>query len=178
MSEFAKKNMRKDTWHYKVFSIRNPDAQAGEETAKLAHHLLVDEAVAMEKLAERLKELGLPAKCSVNTSDDIFHTESELAEALKATICSLEPGNFSQPLMQKSRADNSTVFRLVYLKEKISGGAVPFREIELQLKDELIEEAVAVETEAYLKRLRQHFDIREEMLKELIPENFQPFVLS
>jgi len=175
--EFAKKNMRKDTWHYKVISIRNPNAVEGAETAKLAYRLLVDENLMLENLVEKIKEAKTSAKSSVNISEDLFHTESELAEALKQTVCTLESGSYSQPIPQKSRVDNSTVFRLIYLKEKIPGGAVPFSEIEIQLKEQLLDEAVVQETEAYLNRLRLHFDISDEMIKELIPEEFHPFTL-
>lgn len=174
--DFSKKNLRQEAWHYRVLSIRNKDAAAGAKTAELAYQLLTEEGLPLNDLVQRLKEDN--QKSSINLSDDLFQTEGEIAEALKPILQNLSEQAYSKPFEQKSRADNSTVFRIIYLKEKVPGGLIPFNELEMQLHDQLFNAALEVETDAYLKKIRQHFDVKVDVINELIPEDFQPFALK
>lgn len=176
--EFAKSNMRKDTWQYQVASIRNINAEEGKAAAGLAHRLLIDESCPLDKIPEKIKEHFPQSKGSISVSDDFFHAETELPEVLKSVIVTLQPGFFSEPIAQKSRVDKSTVFRIVYLKDKKLGGAIPFSDVEMQLKENLLSDAIDSETTAYLDKLRLHFDLKQSSLTELIPEDFEPFALK
>lgn len=176
--DFSQKNIRKEAWHYKVVTIRNKDVAQGKKIADLAYELVTEQGVPLEGLAAKIKEESPLQKSSVTISDDLFHTEEEIAETLKPILQKMSQGIYSKPFEQKSRADNSTIYRIVFLKEKIPGGKVPFNELEMQLHDELFNAALEIETEAYLKKLRHHFDVKENAISELIPEEFQPFALK
>lgn len=176
--EFAKNNMRKDTWQYKVVSIRNINADEGKEMANFAHRLLLNESCPLDKISEKLKESFPQSKGSISVSDDFFQNESELSEVVKPALIGLHPGSYSEPIAQKSRVDKSTVFRIVFLKDKKLGGTIPFSEVEMQLKETLLGEAIENETTAYLDKLRQYFDLKQNSLSDLIPEDFEPFALK
>jgi hypothetical protein len=176
--EFSKKNQKKEAWHYQVVTIRNSDATAGAESAQLAYKLLTEDKIPLDDIVASLKEKGSTLKSSASLSEPLYQTEDELNETILNAIKPLTSGNYSQPVSQKSRTDKSTVFRIVYLKEKVPGGAVPYSEIEMQLKNELYEKTIAQETDAYLKKLRQHYGINENYIQEMIPETFQPFALK
>lgn len=175
--EFAKNNIRPEQWQYYVISVRDPDATSGAEIANRIYQLLEEKTPPTELLAKLKTEMTLDKKTSVNVSEEFHHTEKELSEAYKEILTKLESGAHSRPIPQKSRTDKSTVFRIFFLKELKAGGPIPFSEVENELKDKLLDEASAKESEAYLKRLRLHFDVQDNHLKEMIEAEFQPFEL-
>ncbi|MFV0339508.1 MAG: peptidylprolyl isomerase [Parachlamydiaceae bacterium] len=176
--EFSKNNVKKEEWHYQVVTVKNPDPTSGAETAQIVYTLLTDEKTPIDQVAATAKEKAPHLKSSITLSEDIFQTEDELNETIKSSIATLEPGTFSRPIPQKSRTDKSTNFRIVFLKEKVAGGAVPYSEIEVQIKNQLYEKAIEQESIAYLKKLRTHYAINENYIQEMIPDTFQPFSLK
>src|SRR5262249_38416822 len=131
------------------------------------------------ELPEKLKELkSVNKKTVINVSTDLQHTEKEVSADYKNVLTSLKPGDFSQPSAHKSRTDKTIVFRIFNLKENISGEFIPFNEVENQLKDKLLDEAITKETDSYLSKLKQHFDVQDSHMKEMLDNNFQPFMLK
>lgn len=176
--EYSKDNIRPEEWHYSVISIRDPDPIIGAETANSAHNLLI-ENVKWEELQEKITETAPIADSTKITVSELFrHGEKDLSPAYKEVLAALESNSYSKPIPQQSRTDKSTVFRIFYLKEKTPEGAVPFKEVEDELRDTLLGEAVNEETNAYLNKLRHHYHLHETHLKSLIPDNFEPFVLK
>lgn len=176
--EFAKNNLKKETWHYQVVTIRNNDPAIGAKTALQIHQLLTNGEISLDSLQDKLKEKGIDSTSSCTLSDALYHSEEDVAEALKTSLKELTPGSFSKPIVQKSRTDKSSMFRIIYLKEKVQAGAIPYNEIANQLKNELLDKAIAKESEAYLKKLRQHYAVPDTETTDMIPENFQPFQLK
>lgn len=176
--QFSKNNVKKEEWHYQVITIRNADPTLGAETAQIAFKMLTEDNVPLDTIAATVKEKTPTLKSSINLSEDMFQAENELNETIKSAISTLTPGSYSKPIPQKSRTDKSTVFRIVFLKEKIPGGAVPYSEIEMQLKNELYENAIGNESVAYLSKLRQHYAIHENYIQDMVPDSFQPFSLK
>ncbi len=176
--DFSKKNVKKEAWHYRVVTLRNSDATAGAECAQICFRLLSEEKAPIDQISSLLKEKAGNLKTNVTLSEDLFQTEDELNETIKTALKNISEGEYSAPVAQKSRTDKSTLFRIVFLKEKVPGGAVPYSEIEIQLKNQLFEKAIARESEAYLKKLRKHYAIHENYISDMIPESFQPFSLK
>lgn len=173
---YAAENIRPDTWVYSVISIRDKDKTKGAEAAYQTYQLLAEDNVPLAEVTEKLKTLASFSKSSkVTISEEYRHHDKEMSEAYKITLSALKPGMYSQPSAQKSRIDNSNVYRIFYLKEFIAGGSVPFNEVAKQLKEKLLDEAADKETEEYLKRLRKHFDVQETHVDELAEEEFEPF---
>lgn len=178
---YAKENIRDNEWVYNVISIRHRDAKQAEEVAKHSHHLLSVDKIPLNELNNRLAELwnSHPRRAPVVTISEEFHNkDKELSSAFKAILANLPMNSYSQPTSQKSRADNSTVYRIFYLKTMIPGGTVPFNELEAKIKDTLIDQAIGKESDAYLTKLRQHYDVQETQLKEILASDVPPFILK
>lgn len=178
--QIAKDRTRDKEWHYRVISIREKNPQKAAEMAHMVHSLLSTEGVPLEALPEKLKEnsVGEVKIPSLNISDEYKHTEKELSKAFKEILTNQEPGTYSEPFAQKSRTDQTTVYRIFYLNSMVPGGVIPFSELENEIRDELVNVAIAKETQSYLNKLRKHFDVQENQLKEMVAEDFEPFALK
>lgn len=178
--EVAKDLIRDNEWVYSVITIRHKDSQKAAEAAHLINQWLVEEKLPLKELEAKYKSSPPPHKYppSLNISEEFKTKEKELSDTYKSILVTLTPDTYSAPIVQKSRVDNSTVVRIFYLKTMTPGGVVPYAELEDKIKDKLIAEAVTKETEAYFKRLRQHFNVQEDQIKDVINSDFQPFVLK
>lgn len=178
--EVAKDNIRDNEWVYRVISIRHRNPTTAAEMANMARHLLTEENLPLDELSDKLKAAtaGLARPATFTVSEEFRTKEKELSDSFKQALAELTPNSYSAPIVQKSRADNSTIFRIFYLKDMHQGGIVPFRELEAKIKDRLIDQAIAKESDAYLNKLRQHFDVQDGQLKELLSSEYQPFSLK
>jgi hypothetical protein len=177
--EFAKENMRTDEWNYSVITVRDPDPTKGAIAANEIHHLLVEQNIPLEELQEKFKENPtIPSTATVNISKEMSHNEKEISESYKDILSPMKEQTFSHPIPQKSRADKGTVFRIFFLRKMTPGGPVLFSEVENKIKDKLIEDSSNIETDLYLKKLRKHFDVQDDQLKQMISDDFQPFSLK
>lgn len=170
--EYAKENMILNQWSYQVISIRDKDSTVGAMTANIAYQHLRNENLPLSEVIEKVKGLSLASTSQITISELFLHNNEEISPNYKEILQKMAPGDFSKPVMQKSK-DNSLVFRIFFLEKMTPGGAPSFKEIENKLKEKLIEKEVAEKSQAYLKKLRQHFDIQE-----MISEGFQPFELK
>lgn len=178
--KIARENIRDNEWIYRVVTVRHKDSTKAAETANTVKGLLDEDHISFEDLPAKLKELipESPKQPTVTVSEEYHTNEKELSDAFKQNLEALQPDSYSNPLPQKSRSDNSTVVRIFYLKEIKPGGAIPFKELEAKIKNVLIEEAIEKESDAYLSRLRQHFDAQEDQIDELMKSDYQPFILQ
>lgn len=175
--QFAKENLRQDEWTYYVISVRDQDPEAAAAAAHTVHKLL-EEKTPISELSQKIKEGNLVGSTSVvNISQEFKHTEKDISEAYKNILSTLTTGEHSQPAAQKSK-DKSTVYRLFYLQDMKKGGMVPFAEVAEKIHNHLLDLGIDKETEAYLKRLRKHFDVQDAPLKEMLKEGYQPFALK
>jgi hypothetical protein len=170
---YAKENIRPDIWIYQVVSFRDQNGDRAEKAAIQAHQHLKDDRTALAALADRMGAMELSTQMTI--SDEFRHIDNEVSSAYREPLSKLQPGRFSQPIATKSRVDNSTVYRIFFLKEKILGGRIPFSEIGPQIKENLLNNAAMVETDNYLLKLRKHFDLQATHLDELKAEGFEPF---
>lgn len=174
--KYAQENILLPEWHYHVISIRDKDISKGAEVANLVYRLLL-ENTPITDLKQKVKEIKLFEKTSVNISEEYCHTDKEISDSYKDILNSLSNKQVSHPIAQKSRKDKSMVFRLFYLKEFREGGKVPFSEVENKIKNQLLDEMINNETDLYLKKLRQHFDVEDAVLTDMLNDHFLPFSL-
>lgn len=113
---YAKANIRPDIWVYQVISIRDKTASKAERAARQAKDFL-NSKIPIESLTTVMGALEISTKLAI--SEEFRHTDKEVSDSYKEPLSKLQPGLFSEPLALKSRADNSTVYRIFYLKEKI-----------------------------------------------------------
>jgi hypothetical protein len=119
---------------------------------------------------------SLPPGCSL--SQEYRAKSTELADAQKEALASLAPCSYSAPLLQNRRSDQKKVVKIFYLQEKTEHPAPAFEEMAPNLKNQLINEAIALETDSYLNRLRKKYGFQNDPLKGQISELFQPFSLQ
>lgn len=176
--DWAKENARPNAWRYQLISIRGEDTTASAEAANYVYHLLMEKSLPIEALEEKLQEHSLIGETtSFTISEEYIRTDKEVSEEYKTILSKLEPNSYSQPIAQKSRANNSMVFRVFYLKELIPGGAPPFQEVANKLRNSLTDKVVDAESQKYIAKLRRHFDVHGGE-QSMYPEDFQPFVLK
>src|SRR5262249_4426611 len=114
-------NARLTQWCYRIVTIKERSLQKTEETAKKCHELLM-QGVALDKLSEIIKERKLLGKKGyVNVSKPLKHNDKELSKTYYESLSGLEEGMYSHPFLNKSRSNKTTVYRILYIDQKIPG---------------------------------------------------------
>ena len=137
--EYAKANLRPTIWVYRVISIRDKDQSKAEKAAEQAYQYLTTEQIPITLISDKMGALELSTK--LNLTEELRHTDKEVSDSYKEPLSKLQPGLYSRPLAIQSRKDNSTVYRIFFLKEKIPGGMIPYSEISPQIKENLLNNA-------------------------------------
>lgn len=177
--DYSKKNVISDEWHYRVISIRDKDANKGSSVAEQIEKLIEESSDSFEALTENIKKIpNIEKSTTINISEEFVHNDIQLSPLYKEILSLMPPKSYTPALPQKSRSDKSTVYRIFYLNNKIEGSTASFNEIEFEIKEKLLQEAIEKETDLYLKKLRQHFAVKDNMLKEMVPDDFQPFTIQ
>lgn len=175
--EYAENNIIPAKWVYKVISVRDTNPTFGAEAANQAYKQLTEENRPLDDLKNKLLKLASVApSTSINISDEIQNIDSELSPNYKDILSQLSNNSYSHPIAQKSRQDGSTVFRIFYLQNMTPSQKVPFSDMETPIKDKLLDEISGKETIEYLKKLRKHFDVQENL--KVGSEDFKPFSLN
>lgn len=172
------KNLHLTDWGYQVITIKDRTLKRTEALAQ-ATYLLLMQGVPLDQLVKELDKqqlLGRQGKVTVST--EIKQNEKELSQDYLNAIRILDKGMIGQPFAHKSRSSQTTVYRLLYVKEKILGGFPSYKEKESFLKNQLIDQAIDTETEAYINKLHQHYHLNTKDLLNSLPSNYQPFILN
>lgn len=172
-----KKNFHQPRWEYQVISIRSPDEKTSQVVASQAHQLLTYQKVPLTELQTHLDPL-LGGATKISISEPFRHHEQEMSEAYKEVLLKMPAQAFSAPLAQKSRNDQSAVYRIFYLVNKEDGGVTPFKEVEAKLKEQLLSEASEKETTAYIQKLHKHYHVQDSDLNAMVSSDYQPFTIN
>lgn len=165
-------------WTYRILTIKERTLLKTEETADAAYRM-IQEGIPFDQIPDKLKAANLIGrKGKVTISAPIKQNDQELSKEYRKTLTSLNSGAYSQPFAHRSRTNNATVFRILFLQEKIPGGLPTYKEMEPILKDKLLDKAVDRETNIYLQKLRHHYHVGKNDVDDYLPANFQPFVLK
>lgn len=171
-------NTRLTQWCYRIVTIKERNLQRTEEAAKTVYQLLM-EGVLLDQLSSQLKERKiLGRKGKVTVSNSIQHNDKEISKDYRDILIGLDKGMYSQPFANKSRSNNTTVYRILAIEEKIPGGVPSYKEMENNLKERLLDQEIDKETDIYLQKLRQHYHIRQNDLDSFLPPGYQPFMLK
>ncbi len=160
---------------YQVLSIRSQDAEEAHALAKQAHALLTEGSVPFASIEERLKSTE---SASVTLSSLYRMKESELSDAHRSALEVLPVQGISPPMGQTSRYDGGSVVRIFFLKQIDETHPRPFQEMEKELKDHLFSQIVSEKTQEYVAKLREQFGYSEDNIAEILPEDYQPFVVQ
>lgn len=177
--EYVRENQESDKWLYQVVSIRSTDPAKGAELSNYTHVLLTEEDIPLDNLTDLLKNHALfDSDTTFTVSEEYQHSEKDMSDTYKNILVKMKQGSYSSPIQQKSKTNNSMVFRIFYLADFIKGGTTPFNEMENTLKNYLVERAMDVESDKYFSKLYKHYKVPKEDLTQNIPEDFVPFVLQ
>jgi hypothetical protein len=172
------KNIAQDTWSYRVITFKEPKIEKTEESSKIAYEML-KKGVVLADLIPKLKEQNIPSKKGkVTLSEVIQNSDKEIAQNYKDILVKLSKGTFSEPFSMKSRADKMTVFRILFLVEKINGEVPSYKDMEPKIKDHLLNEVFDKETDAYIEKLKHHFHVRDNDLQAMLPKDYEPFMMK
>lgn len=172
--EFCEQNPEMLKWQYQVLSIRSPDKAAGEALAARAAELLS----ANHNFAALSKELKAPDEMTtISISEDLEADERSIAATHKQVLMQMSENTFSAPIAQVSRVDNSTVYRIFYLKKLEQTKLPAFEKISEQIRDKLLQNAAGKENSQYIVRLRERLGFDEKFMMQSLPSDFQPFNL-
>lgn len=178
-TEFAKNNIVPESYVYQVITVRDANAEKGKEIADKIKYELENKKIELSEFADKLKTNSpYGADTTVSLSEEFKHSTKEMSDAFKEVVLTLEAGKLSDTIAQKSRANNSTVYRIFNLIEKNLGGTVAFHEVENKIKEKLQNIAAEKEMTTYLKKLHQYFDVQESYLTEFKDDNYQPFTMK
>jgi len=163
-------------WSYRVLSIRSDDdnAAAAEEL-----HCLLLEAGQSPDSAAFFKEWEIAhPSIKLQISNEYLAKDADLSESHRTILASLTPGSYSLPILQISRSESKSIYRIFYLAKKNDHPAPAFEALSGQLKNELLQKAVAKESDSYLQKLRNHYGFDPNRLQETVPDDLQPFHLE
>lgn len=161
---FVKENTKDPVYTYRVLTVRNANGK------EIAESILgsVKEKGSLQEAA-----LGVP---QANLSEVFNHTPKEIAPKNMEVLAKMQPGQISDIQAQLSRADNSTVYRILSLEKYTPGGAPSYSEVESKLKETLLDQFMISVHEEYVKRLKRHYAVKDSDIK--IPDEFVPFTIK
>jgi hypothetical protein len=159
-------------WKYRVVSIRADEAD--EHLPEQVYQILSESNKPPEALEEELKKFEA-ANVSIAISKEYQAKTTELSEIHKTALSALEAGTYGKPSLQTNRFDKKSVYRIFYLIERNDVPAPTFETLAPQLKNELIQQAVAEQSAVYVNKLRKHYGFQAE---NIIPDDLHPFSLQ
>jgi len=173
------KNPTRDEWTYQVFSVRGKDPTACKSIIEKASSDLKLSSTKLASIYENAKEMPdvLNKNVAINLSKDFIVDSKNLSDEHKKILSTLNENEFSAPISQTSKMDNSNVYRIFHLKSKKLLSAPSFNEKSEELEMQLLNEAAQKEREFYKSKLLSKFGITKEYIKEMIPDEYQPFTI-
>ena len=172
--QYVDKNPEMQEWIYQVLSIRSADKSASELIASKAFNLL-QSRMPLEIAVDELKKDN--ETLTVSLSPDIQADDKSLSTSHRDVLHKMQPLTYSEPIAQVSRADNSVVYRIFYLKSHTTKRVPAFQKMAEKLKDELLQDVANKENTRYLLKLRERLGYDEKHMMETLPPDFQPFAL-
>jgi hypothetical protein len=152
--ELCEQNPATNHFRYRVLTLQAPTQEAADQL----------HARMRTRLEEGLDEEAVVAE---------LVKEKQISEQLRTQLLSLTPGTLTQPSYNEARQN----YRVLLLKERVAAVPPPFSTVASKIEDQLVERAVARESERYLHKLRQLYSIDDRSIAERLPAGYQPFSL-
>jgi hypothetical protein len=166
-------------WDYHVISIRAKDAQKAQEIASQAYLLLTQDKQPLDTVRDTLKQQSNEEEeVSITVSEQYTVNEKKISIQHKDVLLQLTPDTCSEPVCQKSRFDKNPVYRIFLLKGHRLNTPPTFTALAEDLKEKLLDQAIAKETQLYVVKLRERFGYDQQAIDSMIPSDFEPFSLK
>ena len=173
--DHLEKNPAYVDWKYRVITLK------GESVAALADELY-GKIVQSQHSPEQLQSVfdafqAEHPSVSLQLSSEFAAKNADVSDAHRRSLEKLQPFEYSQPVVQKSR-DQQEVVRLFYLAGKTDHPAASFEEMSPLLKNELLQKSVGEIAENYIGKLRKHYRFDSAHLEETLPNDMHPFSIQ
>ncbi len=170
-------------WLYRVVTFQDSNPDNAKRAARHIYDFLTQGDTlnfdTLDMQLDKLKGTDLTLEnTQMNVSGEFSHKDADISPAFKNVLHTLRPGYYSLPIAQQSRSSGQQVYRIFYLDSRKKAAIPSFEEIEDQLKDRLLQQAMVEETMKYIQKLREHFHIKESDINERLSPEFTPFSLS
>lgn len=137
-----------------------------EETAQKIHQTLLEKKLAPGSWIEEID-------AGIQVSAEFTATDKQISDAHKQALANLQPGEYSAPIVQRSKTDQQLVGRIFYLQNKTSHPSPQFDLMVPEIRNQLVQRAAAEESSAYMQKLRKTHTFYENA-----PEDLTPFTLQ
>lgn len=176
--KYLEENPPKEEWKYQVLSVRGSDAHdclsivnSISEKLKLTNTKLSD---IVEETSKDIAHNGI----KLNISEDYIVNNTKLSKENRSILESLKEGEYSLPIKQISRVDNTTVYRIFHLKAHMLETPKTLNDMYDSIYNKLLDFHAKNERSKYLKRLGRKFGFDEDIITETISSHYQPFALK
>ncbi len=181
-SAYCEKNPPKELWEYQVLSIRAQNEEIAQKVSQKVFDLCKQSPSNLATVSEQVK-IALPAEIpeheyTITLSEDLKLDTKSISTAHQQALFNLARNSISAPIKQLSRADQSTVFRIFYLKNHSKTLTPTLRAMHETIQNQLVQEAAEKESNIYISKLRKRYGFDAKMLEDTIPSGFQPFSLQ
>lgn len=171
------KNPPLEEWEYQVISARGKE---NADCKSFMEKLSSDLTLGSKKLEDLLDSSKQDSETSdqtvsLNLSKDYVVNDKNLSKEHRDILTQLQEKSFSSPVAQYSRASNSTVYRIFYLKSHTTTQSASFQSMYEEIESRLVSEAIQKEREAYREKLLKKFGVSKDYLKAVIPDDYKPF---
>lgn len=174
------KNPPKEEWTYQVFSVRGKDEKTCKSIIEQVSSDLKLSSTKLSSLYSDLQQLPQIQDKSVvlSLSKEFVVDNKNLSEEHKSILTKLKNNEFSGPIAQVSRLDNTNVYRIFHLKSHSLTNAPSFNEVFEELETNLLNQAAQRERESYRAKLYKKFGFDDDFLKQILPDDYQPFTVK
>ncbi|MEI6242911.1 MAG: SurA N-terminal domain-containing protein, partial [Chlamydiota bacterium] len=168
-----------EEWTYQIISIQAPEEPFQKHMAEKVLALVQKEKKDPDTLLPLFKELekNYPSS-AITLSSEYKVTDKEVSANHKEILTKTPKETYSALQVQKNKTDGKSQVRIFYVKNHENHNPPAFNEMANNLKDELLQKAVADESEHYLSKLRKNYGYNDTSLKTALPEDFQPFKME
>lgn len=173
---YCEENPGEEKWNYQIISIRPDEKISGAEVSQEIYSLVRGENKPVGDLLETLHDKY--DSQVVQVSKDYEVTTQDLSDSHKTVLANLEVGEYSEPISQVSRIDQKEVHRIFLLKDHSKTPPPAFATVANQLRDTLLQQEVQKEGTAYIEKLRKHYGHEQKHTSQMVPNDFEPFVLE
>ena len=175
---WTKENVIPEQIVYRVLSVR--DGKSGEQcksVVSLIQKWLKDGKGDLAAAKSAFEKLGiLNESTKITLSEPIRVNRDELIPEVKIVLDELMENQFSEPIAQKSRRDESVVWKIYALEEVVQPTVATFKEMENKLRDKLLDQRIGKEAAEYMEFLRNHYSVHDSYLNQVSKE-WLPFSL-
>lgn len=173
--DYLVSNPPKTEWTYQVITFRADEDEKAKELANKVHKFLDEKNEALSTIKEQLLDLA-EEKGMIKISDEFVNNSYEISENHKQALINLEENEYSSPLVQVNRRDQSQSFRIFYVKKIYKQEPATFHAMTDQLRNDLLQKQAAVESKTYITKIRKQYGMENQTL--LVPEDFTPFSMQ